>query len=251
MKNLKNCFNGKEGDDVISYVSGIDNMEGGELVIGVEDETLNIVGTDTYNFTSQQTVLRLTRLCANLSSDGLRIDEYITDDTNKTVWVIHIPKHKAKLPVYAHSKAWQRINDSLVEMTPERLNAILDEFIPSFDWSAGIVEDATIDDLDEVAIAKDRMMFKKVHSRIPADEVNAWSVQTFLGKCGLIRNGGITRAAIILLGKYESAFKLRPAVAQVTWTRRDENQDVVDYEHFTVPFILTVTIYFSILPAKK
>lgn len=45
MKNLKNCFNGKEGDDVISYVSGIDNMEGGELVIGVEDETLNIVGT--------------------------------------------------------------------------------------------------------------------------------------------------------------------------------------------------------------
>lgn len=240
MKNLKNCFNGKEGDDVISYVSGIDNMEGGELVIGVEDETLNIVGTDTYNFTPQQTVLRLTRLCANLSSDGLRIDEYITDDTNKTVWVIHIPKHKAKLPVYAHSKAWQRINDSLVEMTPERLNAILDEFIPSFDWSAGIVEDATIDDLDEVAIAKDRMMFKKVHSRIPADEVNAWSVQTFLGKCGLIRNGGITRAAIILLGKYESAFKLHPAVAQVTWTRRDENQDVVDYEHFTVPFILTV-----------
>lgn len=142
--------------------------------------------------------------------------------------------------MYAHSKAWQRINDSLVEMTLERLNAILDEFIPSFDWSAGIVEDATIDDLDEVAIAKDRMMFKKVHSRIPADEVNAWSVQTFLGKCGLIRNGGITRAAIILLGKYESAFKLRPAVAQVTWTRRDENQDVVDYEHFTVPFILTV-----------
>ena len=57
---------------------------------------------------------------------------------------------------------------------------------------------------------------------------------------GLTRNGCITRAAIILLGKYESAFKLRPVVAQVTWTRRDANQDVVDYEHFTVPFILTV-----------
>ena len=48
------------------------------------------------------------------------------------------------------------------------------------------------------------------------------------------------RLYILLLGKYESAFKLRPAVAQVTWTRRDENKDVVDYEHFTVPFILTV-----------
>ena len=90
------------------------------------------------------------------------------------------------------------------------------------------------------ALTKARMMFKKVHSRIPTEEVNAWNVQTFLGKCGLTRNGGITRAAIILLGKYESAFKLRPAVAQVTWTRRDKNQEVVDYEHFTVPFILTV-----------
>ena len=213
-------------------------MVGGELVIGVEDGTLNII--DTYNYTPQQAVLRLTRLCANLSSDGLCIDEHITDDTQKTVWMIHIPKHKAKLPVSAHSKAWQRINDSLIVMTQERLNIILGEYIPTQDWSAEVVEDATIDDLDEVAIAKARMMFKKVHSRIPAEEVNAWSVQTFLGKCGLIRNGGITRAAIILLGKYESAFKLRPAVAQVTWTRRDENQDVVDYEHFTVPFILTV-----------
>ncbi len=27
MKNLKNCFSGKEGDDVISYVSGIANMK--------------------------------------------------------------------------------------------------------------------------------------------------------------------------------------------------------------------------------
>ena len=88
------------------------------------------------------------------------------------------------------------------------------------DWSAQIVADAMIEDLDEVAIAKARMMFKKVHSRIPEAEVNAWTVETFLSKCGIMKNGGITRAAIILLGKYESAFKLRPAVAQVTWTRR-------------------------------
>lgn len=144
-------------------------------------------------------------------------------------------------PVLAHKKAWQRIEDSLVELTQERMAVILEEPIyAANDWSAEIVPDATIDDLDEVAIAKARMMFKKVHSRIPAEEVNAWNVQTFLSKCGLTRNGGITQAAIILLGKYESAFKLRPAVAQVTWTRRDKNQEVVDYEHFTVPFILTV-----------
>ena len=240
-KNLKNSFCGNEKDDVISYVSAIANMEGGHLVIGVHDRTLEIVGTDTYNYDRQKAILRLTERCVNLSTEGLDIDEFITDDTNRKVWVIHIPKHLPKRPVFAHNKAWQRIEDSLVEMTTERMSAILDEPIFSeTDWSAQIVSDATIDDLDEVAIAKARMMFKKVHSRIPEAEVNAWTVETFLSKCGIMKNGGITRAAIILLGKYESVFKLRPAVSQVTWTRRDEKQDVVDYEHFTVPFILTV-----------
>ena len=240
-KNLKNSFCGNEKDDVISYVSAIANMEGGDLVIGVHDKTLEIVGTDTYNYDRQKAILRLTERCVNLSTEGLDIDEFITDDTNRKVWVIHIPKHLPKRPVFAHNKAWQRIEDSLVEMTTERMSAILDEPIfNNTDWSAQIVPDATIDDLDEVAIAKARKMFKKVHSRIPEAEVNAWSVETFLSKCGIMKNGGITRAAIILLGKYESAFKLRPAVVQVTWTRRDDKQDVVDYEHFTVPFILTV-----------
>ena len=240
-KNLKKSFCGDEKNDVISYVSAIANMDGGDLVIGVHDKTLEIVGTDTYNYDKQKAILRLTERCVNLSTEDLYIDEFITDDTNRKVWVIHIPKHLPKRPVFAHNKAWQRIEDSLVEMTTERMSTILDEPIFSeTDWSAQIVSDATIDDLDEVAIAKARMMFKKVHSRIPEAEVNAWTVETFLSKCGIMKNGGITRAAIILLGKYESAFKLRPAVVQVTWTRRDEKQDVVDYEHFTVPFILTV-----------
>lgn len=145
-------------------------------------------------------------------------------------------KTLASSPSPCSQEGLARIEDSLVEMTSERMSVILEEPIyTAKDWSAEIVPDATIDDLDEVAIAKARMMFKRIHSRIPKEEVNAWNVQTFLSKCGLTRNGGITRAAIILLGKYESAFKLRPAVAQVTWTRRDKNQEVVDYEHFTVP----------------
>ena len=126
-KNLKNSFCGDEKDDVISYVSAIANMEGGFLVVGVHDKTLEIVGTDTYNYDRQKAILRLTERCSNLSSVGLDIEEYVTDDTQKVVWVIHVPKHLPKRPVYAHDKAWQRIEDSLVELTQERLNAILDE----------------------------------------------------------------------------------------------------------------------------
>ena len=243
MKNLKNSFAGDAKNDVVSYVAAIANMEGGYL-IGARDKTLEIVGTDLskFNLNAQSAVWKLVEQCTNLSSEGLTIDEFTTEDTGKTVWIIHIPKHLPRRPVYAHKKAWQRVEDLLVEMTQERLAAILDE--PVFeaeDWSAAIVPDANLEDLDELAVAKARLMFKKVHaSKIPADEIDTWTVEELLCNSGIMTGGKLTRAAIILLGKPTSVFKLRPAIAEVTWSLRDEHQDVVDYEHFTVPFILTV-----------
>lgn len=247
-KNLKNSFSGDEKDDVISYVSAIANMEGGHLVIGVKDKTLEIVGTDVSRLTfngqpanTQSATFKLTKQCTYLSSEGLSIEEFVTDDTNKRVWIIHIPRHLPRRPVLAHKKAWQRIEDSLVEMTNERMTAILEEPIyTAKDWSAEIIPNATVNDHDEVAVAKARKMFKKVHDRIPESEVNAWSVEEFLSNSGVMIDGKITRAAILLLGKPSAEYKLAPAVTQITWTRRDKNEDVVDYEHFSIPFILTV-----------
>ena len=92
-KNLKNSFCGDEKDDVISYVSAIANMEGGHLVIGVKDKTLEIVGTDISRLTfngqpanTQSATIKLTEQCTYLSSEGLSIEEFVTDDTNKRVW---------------------------------------------------------------------------------------------------------------------------------------------------------------------
>ncbi len=81
-KNLKNDFSGHEKDDVISYVSALANMDGGHLVVGVEDKTLKIVGTDTYNYDVQKARLRLIDQCTNLPSESLLVEEFITDDTH-------------------------------------------------------------------------------------------------------------------------------------------------------------------------
>ena len=137
-------------------------MEGGHLVIGVKDKTLEIVGTDisrlSFNVpTCKYTVCNVqTYRTMHLSViRRFKHRKFVTDDTNKRVWIIHIQKHLPRRPVLAHKKAWQRIEDSLVEMTNERMSVILEEPIyTAKDWSAEIVPDATIDDLDEVAIAK-------------------------------------------------------------------------------------------------
>ena len=238
-KNLKNSFCGDEKDDVISYVSAIANMEGGHLVIGVHDKSLKIIGTDSYNYNRQKAIFRLSERCVNLSTEGLDVEEFITDDTNKKVWVIHIPKHRPKLPVYAHNKAWQRIEDSLVELTQERLNAILEENSPTFDWSAEIVPNATLEDLDSKALAKARAEYKTIHPKLQ-EEVDTWDDMELLCRAGVAVKDKLTRAAILLLGKETSAHLISPAVATITWVLVDEHDEKIDYEHFYTPFILTV-----------
>lgn len=239
-KNLKNDFNGKEKDDVISYVSALANMEGGNLVIGVVDETLEIVGTNTYNYNTDVAKLRIKDQCANMPTDGLSIDEYLTDDTGKTVWVIHIPKHLPRLLVYAHCKAFQRLGSSLIDITKSRLDAILNEKIyDSEDWSSEIIPNALISDLDPKAITKAREKYTELHPD-RKDEIASWSDETFLNKAKIIREGKITNASIILLGREESEHFISPAVCKIRWSLKDGGDQNKDFRILSIPMILAV-----------
>lgn len=239
-KSLKNCFNGKAGDDVISYVAAISSMNGGYLVIGVKDHNLDIVGTDTYNYDRQAATMRLVRECSNLPTEGLKIEEFVTSDTFKKVWVINIPKHLARLPVYAHKKLWQRVEDNLVEMTSSRLNKILSESLAIDDWSAEIIPDATIEDLDPKAIALAREKYKEVFNGARDKEIDGWTNEIFLNKAKLTKKSAITRTTIILLGKSESDHFLNPAICKIRWFLRDETDSNKDFRVFTIPMILAI-----------
>ena len=243
--NLKHVVKGHEGDDIVSYVSAISNMNGGSLVIGVKDGTLDITGIqDFHSYTSVSIKSKLLQHCTNLPSEGLEVEEYVTDDTGKTVWVIKIPKHSYRLPVYVHSKAWQRNGDSLEEMNPSRRGAILDEIGVIPDWSAEIVEGASIDDLDVEAISKARKEYIKRNPTRAEDE-KEWDTITFLNKAKLIRAGKITRTALILLGKEESEHLLSPYVIKIRWSLKNLQNENKDYDVLSMPLILSVDNLFN------
>lgn len=240
-KNLQNSLCGHEADDVVSYVSAISNMNGGSLIIGVEDGTFQVIGIQnlgSYNVESAKA--RIAEKCRNLPLEDFDIMELKADDTAKIVWVLTIPKHHAKLPVYAHNKAWQRTGDSLVEMRSDRLQAILSEIEVTDDWSAVIVEDATIDDLDAEAIEKARKEFVK-RNPLKKEEVQTWDDAKFLDKAKLTIRGKITRATLVLLGKEDSEHLLSPYVAKIRWSLRAIGEPLnKDYDVFSIPLLLSV-----------
>lgn len=239
-KELKHAVSGKDMDDIISYVSALSNMNGGTLVVGVKDQKLDIIGIqDFYNYTPENLKFRVLDLCTNLPSENFYVDEYKTEDTNKTVWIIHIPKHQPRKPVIAHTKAYMRIGDSLVEMSEERHNKILHELIIDDDWSAKIIPDATIEDLDEEAIEKARKEFKKRNPKY-AEEMDSWDDEKFLNKAKLLIQGQVTRTAILLLGKEESEHFINPSVMKIRWSLKTHNNENKDYAIFSIPMIMAV-----------
>lgn len=241
---FKKAENNFDFDDLGKYFSALSNeanlrgLDFAWLIFGYDEKKHEIVGTSYKN--GEGALNNLKHDFSQHTTDGQTFREIIPIEVDgKRILMFKIPASPRNIVMKWKGIAYGRDGESLKPLNQSKQDEIRRQ-TPAPDWSAEIVPDATIDDLDEVAIAKARKMFKKVHSRIPIEEVNRWSTEEFLSKCELMVNGKLTRAAIILLGKMFSDSKLRPAVAEVTWTLRDEKQDVVDYEHFSVPFILTV-----------
>jgi ATP-dependent DNA helicase RecG len=238
-RSLKHHVSGKERNDIISYVSALANMEGGVLIVGIDDRTHAIVGIeDFHDYSTEKLKFRLVELCVHLTSEGLRIEEQVASDTGARIWLVHIPKHAPRRPVLAHNKAWQRAGDSLVELRPERHQVILTKPMTGQDWSAGIVPSATQADLDLAAIAKAREKFAAKHQQERwAADIAGWTTQEFLDRAKITLHGQITRTALLLLGLPQSVGLLSGSVAEITWKVPDERIA----KHFGPPFILTTS----------
>ena len=239
-RSLKQNISGRKGEDLVSYVSALANMDGGCVVIGAQDRTLEVTGIQDFaDYTAENVVHRILGKTPGLPSMGLRIEVMQASDTGAIVWLVWVPHHAPRQPVLAHDKAWQRDGDSLVELREDRHRAILAEHLTGEDWSGVVVPLSTLADLDEAAIAKAREKYFEKHQREPwAAQIPQWSVEKLLDKIGLTIHGRITRACLLLLGQPEHASALlSPNPVEITWKVPAERVA----EHFHPPFLLTTT----------
>ena len=216
----------------------ISGKPNGYLVFGVEDSTHKVVGTSfdpvsTKGKGNQDLPIWLsTKLKPNV---GFLIHE-VAHPGGRVV-LIEINRAWSR-PVLFDGKGYIRIGTSKTDLErhPDRARAIWNS---QSDWSAEVVQGATIRDLEPKALRKARSEFATKHPR-QADEVGRWDDATFLNKAKLTRQGRITKAALLLVGKPESTSFLSPSVARVSWFLKDARNRELDYEHFDPPFILQV-----------
>ncbi len=222
-----------------SALSNEANLRGFErawLVFGV-NESRTVVGTN-YRMEPER-MDGLKGQMAQNTEPGItfRNIHVLNYETNRVV-LFEIPAAPRGIPIAWKGHYYARAGESLVPLSLDKLDEIRQQTLQQ-DWSAQVVAEAKLNDLDESALRKARESFaQKYANSITPDAVEGWPLSTFLDRARLARDGQITRAALLLLGRAESAGYLSPHPAQLTWKLEGPERA---YEHFGPPFLLNTT----------
>lgn len=220
----------------ISNAACIHNKPLGYLVFGIDDKTHAVQGTSFRFQKRKEGNSELELWSRRLLTPSIKFEFFPCDYEGHYLEVFKIPAAVGE-PTHFKNTSYIRFGSSLTELRkyPQYIKAIYNS---QDDWSAKIVENATIKDLDSDAISLAREKFKEKMAGKPFfDDIDHWSDETFLDKAKITLNGKITNTAIILLGKPESSHYILPSVAQITWKLDTEEKA---YEHFEIPFLISV-----------
>lgn len=231
------------GHELGEYLSALANGAAlarkphGYLVLGVDDQTHAVTGTRYNLHTATVKGQNLLFWTTRGLLPRVHLEVYEVDHPDGRVVLVEVGA-AAGQPVKFYGKAYVRISGSktLLADHPQKEAAL---WHLHTDWSAEIVRDATLADLDPDAVEKAREEYAQKNPRQAAD-LARWDVTTFLNKAKVLRQGAVTRTALLLLGRPEAATLLAPAVARMSWLLKDDQNRDLDYQHFDPPFILNV-----------
>ena len=214
------------------------------LVFGVDNKTRKVVGTD-YD-ASPEALNRSGGIKYQITQStdpGVCFsDVHVLDLPEGRVIMFEIPAAPKGIPIAWKGHYYSRSGENLMALGLDKLDAIRSQG-QDLDWTAQIVDDATYDDLDEAALAYARRKYAEKHEKtVSPEEVAAWPLKTFLDRAHLTRNGCITRAALLLVGKELSAHLLSPNIAQLVWKLVGEEQA---NEIFYPPYVLATSALYS------
>lgn len=240
---FKQVDNDYKTGEIGKYFSALANeanlrgTESGWLVFGVNNTWRAVVGTNYRPDTEHLNSLKHQMAQGTEPSITFRAIHELHHAGGRAL-LFEIPAAPRGMPVAWQGHLYARAGESLTSLGLDKLDEIRNQTLAQ-DWTAQLVPGATLDDLNGEAVRKARESFaKKYANRVSLDEVMGWPLATFLDRARITRDGRITRATLLLLGKAESAWRLSPHPAQLTWSLEGPERA---YEHFGLPFLLNTT----------
>lgn len=176
----------------------------GYAVFGVDRRTGEIRGTD---FNPHRAKGKLLRRLAEDLQPHTRVQVEVLRHPDGRVVVFRVESARDR-PVAFRNSEFVRLGASTIALdrVPQKARAI---WTTGYDWSGEVCEEASLSDLDPVAIREARHRFA-VRQPARAAAAAGQDDATFLDRVFLTRRGAITVAALVLVGRRESRVLLWP-----------------------------------------
>ncbi len=241
-------------NDIGKYFSALSNeanirgFQEAWLVFGISNDK-KFTGTE---FRKQGGLQSLKKELVNGTNERLTFLEIYELSMHKCrIIAFQIPPAIRGIPTTWQGAAYAREHESLCPLPMNKVDLIRSQI--GMDWSKEIVKEASVEDLDPAAVKKARELFSKRQSdRGKAQEIlSKLSDVEVLNKAGITIKGKITRTALLLLGKSESAYFFDGFIPRITWTLYNADNSVKAYEHFDMPMLLAVDKVYNKIRNEK
>lgn len=239
-------------DELGRYVSALSNeanlheRRGGWIILGVKnarDPTTGrrpVVGSTFKSGVAAMNALKLQISQGTAPSlSFVQVGELKHPDCapGSRVLMFEVPPAPRGMPVSWKGHYHGRSGESLTALGANKYERIRAQ--PELlDWTGQCIE-AGVGELDASALQQGRALYAKKHpSR--AQELEHWNDARFLQTLNLVRNGLLTRAAVLLFGSGTGATQLEGASPRLTWKLMDPAGAELDYMHFKPPFVVAI-----------
>lgn len=210
---FKSAQQGFGEEKLREYVCALANEGGGILVLGITDKIpRKVVGTNAF-----RNIPEIKQKLFERFRFRIEIEEKSAEG-QKRVLIFHVPSLTLDMPVSVDGRFLMRVGESLQPMSADQMRRFFDKRVS--DFSALICPEATLEDLEERAVAffRDACIRKSGNERY-----RALTVEQFLADTELLVDGGVTYAALILFGTHSALGKFL-SCSEVCYEFRSDNQ---------------------------
>lgn len=218
-KNERLDFMPKPVEDILAKkITAMLNARGGDIVIGVDDHK-RVIGV------SDGKLKGLSKTLANRINPSAPIDILSVEYDGKKVLLVSVWEGAQK-PYHFDGKIYQKVGDEILIASSESIgNMLLERKKSDFNWERMPILGAEIEDLDMDEVRNTMKEYARMGNEVIRDE------ELFLMRNGLLKDGNLTNACIVLYAKSPAQFIAQTRIKLSVFSS-DSNADLVEARLF-------------------
>jgi len=224
-------------DQIAITITALINTQGGDVIIGV-DENKTVIGVEN----SIEQCNAIQKFLVEQIKPTAPISVQVINYKGKDVILISVWEG-AKKPYSFNNIIYNRDQKESVKAKPERLSEIImDRKVSESAWERMPVLGAELSDLDESEIENTIEFYKKFKENAHFEDA-----EDFLLQLGLIQQGNITNACMLLFGKDPTRFIPQAKIRLTIYPQKDTSDKYLGDEVFDKNIFQNISKIFEYL----